>query len=314
MESVISVNPFRCRMWAHHDRLEGAANEQTCKTEIESFLKHGQLVPVLGRKLPRDSDYDLELIYGARRLFVAQHLNKPINVEVKDLDDMQAIIAMDIENRQRQNISPYEQGLCYSRWLRAKLFVNQDEIARTLKISNSQISRLLRLARLPAVVVGAFHDPVEICERWGLDLMEAWEDPNRRSTVAQRARAFSVTQPRPPSREVYRQLLASHAGRTGMKRGSHDEVVKDPNGMPLFRIRQQNRMVALLLPVERIRGDVLDEIRRALIDVLCRANAQSVDTTSVTAIRTADSGRSRRELQSKKRSYEAETALSPTGA
>jgi hypothetical protein len=36
-----------CRMWDMHDRLEADVTEAICKEEIDSFLKHGQLVPVL---------------------------------------------------------------------------------------------------------------------------------------------------------------------------------------------------------------------------------------------------------------------------
>ncbi len=48
MQSFIQVNPFRCQMWQLHDRIDAYINEETCRAEIESFLKHGQLVPVLG--------------------------------------------------------------------------------------------------------------------------------------------------------------------------------------------------------------------------------------------------------------------------
>src|SRR4030088_270940 len=156
MPSVISVSPFRCRMWALHDRIDTYVNETTCKMEIDSFHRHGQLVPVLGRPVRGDPDYDMELIYGARRLFVARHINVALMVEVRDLSDRDAIVAMDIENRQRKDVSPLERGLSYARWLRSGYFKSQDDIAQNLKISSSQVSRMLKLARLPSAIVGAF--------------------------------------------------------------------------------------------------------------------------------------------------------------
>jgi len=45
--SIVSVNPFRCRMWSLHDRSVDHVDEGNCKNEIESFQKHGQLVPSL---------------------------------------------------------------------------------------------------------------------------------------------------------------------------------------------------------------------------------------------------------------------------
>src|SRR5688572_6279056 len=99
MTSIHSVNPFRCRVWALHDRLEGEISEETCRAEIDSFSRHGQLVPVLGRPLQAGSSYDVELICGARRLFAARHLNLPLKVDLREMSDHDAIIAMDIENR-----------------------------------------------------------------------------------------------------------------------------------------------------------------------------------------------------------------------
>src|SRR5271170_8315863 len=153
LREVEFLDPFRCRMWDYHDRLEETITEESCQTEIASFHAHGQVVPVLGRRLPKDATHDIELIFGARRLFVARHLSVPIKVELRDLTDREAIIAMGIENRQRKDISAYERGLSYRRWLKSKQFESQTEIANALKISASQVSRLLQIARLPSVIM-----------------------------------------------------------------------------------------------------------------------------------------------------------------
>src|SRR5579862_455650 len=111
MNTIVEVNPFRCCMWSLHDRLEDYLTEDTCKAELESFEKHGQLVPALGRPLHGNPDFDIELIFGARRLFVAKLLNRPLRVQVRAMNDREAILAMDVENRHRKDISPYERGL-----------------------------------------------------------------------------------------------------------------------------------------------------------------------------------------------------------
>ena len=159
MRKLLSVNPFRACMWSLHDRCDRHVNEQTCRAEIESFETRGQLVPALGRPLRDDPDHDVELIYGARRLFVARHLNRSLLVDVREMSDREAIVAMDVENRQRTDISSYERGVSYARWLRNGHFGSQEDIARALRISSSQVSRLLRLAKLPSVILGAFTSP-----------------------------------------------------------------------------------------------------------------------------------------------------------
>ena len=277
MSGIVQVSPFRCRMSAVHDRLDTHITEETCRTEIESFLKHGQMVPVLGRRLRNDPLYEVELIYGARRLFVARHLNVPLKVELRELGDRQAIVALDIENRQRRDISPYERGRSYARWIQGGHFRSQDDVARTLRISSSQVSRLLKLARLPSVVVDAFPSPLDICEGWGIDLVDAIEDPRRRGNTLSAARAICEQTPRPPAREVYRRLLAASAEGRKIRVRARDEVVKDRSGHPLFRIRQQASSIAVVLPLDKVSARTLDSIRRTLSELLQVGNSQAAD-------------------------------------
>lgn len=268
MSVIVTVSPFRCRMWALHNRLECYVNEQTCKAEIDSFSKHGQFAPVLGRPLHGDASHEFELIYGARRLFVARHLNEQLRVEVRALSDDEAIIAMEIENSHRKDISPYERGRSYAQWLRGGHFQAQDDIARALKISSSQVSRLLKLARLPSVIINAFTNPADICESWGLDLVAALDDPGRRERTLHKARLIGRASPRPRPEEVYRELLAAAACGRKLKTPTHDEVVRDDKGAPLFRIRHQRTHVALLLPLDKVSAGSLDSIRGAVAQAI----------------------------------------------
>jgi len=269
MQPIVFVNPFRCRMWDLHDRLEDGITAETCKQEIASFSKHGQLVPAMGRVLRGVPDYDVELIYGARRLFVARHINKQLAVELHDdLSDKDGIVAMDIENRHRTDISPYERGLSYARWLREGHFRSQDDIARALKISASQVSRLLKLSRLPSVVIKAFPNPADICEGWGLDLVDALADPQRRDATVRRARAIARTTVRLSAGEVYQQLLTAPTLGRKVKPRNCEEVIKDLRGTPLFRIRHQTRAIALLLPTDKVTVGALESIRGAIASIL----------------------------------------------
>jgi ParB family transcriptional regulator, chromosome partitioning protein len=268
MRNIVAANPFRARMWSLHDRCDQHVTEESCKAEIESFSKHGQFVPALGRRLHGDPDYDVELVYGARRLFVARYLNKPLLVDVREMSDREAIIAMDIENRQRTDVSPYERAVSYARWMRNGHFGSQDDIARALKSSASQVSRLLRLSKLPSVVLNAFATPLEICEAWGLDIMDALEDPERRQRTIQAARAIGELNPRPTGKQVYRQLMVSSARGRQPKPAARVEIVRDGEGAPLFRIRQLNTSVSLVLPSEKLSAAAMAEIRSLLAGIL----------------------------------------------
>ena len=270
VRSIVAVNPFRACMWSLHDRNEEHVNEQTCKAEIASFARHGQLVPALGRVLHGDPGYDIELIYGARRLFVARHLNVPLLVEMREICDRDALLAMDIENRQRTDISPYERAVSYERWLRTGHFGSQDDIARALKVSSSRVSRLLRLAKLPGVILNAFASPLEIREAWGLDIMNALDDPRRRSSVLQTARAMGASSPHLPAKQVYRELIIASARGRRPKPAAPVEIVRDRGGAPLFRIRQLNTAVSLVVPRQAVSAATLLEICALLAQILER--------------------------------------------
>ncbi len=292
MQQVIAVSAFECRMWDMHDRLEIQISEKACRAEIESFSRHGQLIPVLGRPLSCDPTHKYELIYGARRLFVARHLNVPLLVELREMTDREAIVAMDIENRQRTDISAYERGLSYARWLRAGHFASQDDIARALKISASQVSRLLKLAQLPPVIVNAFESPSMICEGWGLEILEALEDPRRRDATIRAARTINASSPRPAAREVYRRLQTpSVRGRRTTAR-HRDEVVKDKSGNSLFRIRRTGRSVAFLLPIQRTGPAVVGLVRQMLAETLEVVAAKTTTTSQVPQVTTSAEARS----------------------
>lgn len=271
MGRVISVSPFRCRMWDLHDRLEESLSEESCRKEIESFLKCGQIVPALGRILHDDPDHDVELIYGARRLFIAKHLARDLLVEIREISDRESIVAMDIENRQRIDISPYERGLSYGRLLRSGHFKSQDELARALNVSTSQVSRLLKISQLPAVIIDAFPDIKELHETWGLKLHEAISDPTRRQAVIAKARNIAKATCRTPAKDVFRALISASAGLI-LKSAAHDEVVKDPTGKPTFRIRRLRDSVALVLPVEKVSAETLITLRETVLRLLIVAD------------------------------------------
>ena len=272
MSRIVRVNPFRCRVWDLHDRLEQLVDEHSCQAEIDSFSRHGQMIPALGRALQNDRNYDVELICGARRLFVARHLNVELQVELRDLTDQAAIIAMDIENRQRRDISPYERGLSFARCLRSSCFRSQEELARALKISQSQVSRLLALAQLPSVVVNAFPSAREIREGWAPDLLSNLQTDERQATI-QRARSLVKMSPRPPAIEVYQSLIGAGMASRRPRRKRGDEVVTDVDGSPLFRVRTLGKAVALLLPIQEVSSDTLGAVRTAVKDVMQQARS-----------------------------------------
>jgi len=83
-ENIFSVDPRRCRPWAHHNRGAVWYTRDRCQDLIESIAKDGQQEPAVARKLVGDPSFDYELIYGMRRRFACEFLNAKLKLRVMD--------------------------------------------------------------------------------------------------------------------------------------------------------------------------------------------------------------------------------------
>ncbi len=266
--AIEQVEPARCVLWQFHERFGDELNRESCRELITSIQRHGQRHPVLGRRLAGGRGASIELIYGGRRLFAAARLGVKLLVDVQELNDRAGIVEMEIENRLRADISPYERGMSYRRWLNARLFASQAELAKELAISEAQISRLLRYADLPAAVVGAFDTVQAIREEWAVVLAKMCQDPSRRAAVLRRAREISQLERRYPPQVVFRRLVsgAHIAGREAAR--PHDEVVKSPSGKPIYRIAVRSKTVHFIVPRETLSERVVYELKHQLTSTL----------------------------------------------
>lgn len=266
-DPLVTADPFRCRVWSLGDRIEEYVTEESCRAEIASMERDGQLVPLVGRPLQGCPDFDIEVICGARRLFVARHLKRPVRVELREMTDREAAVAVEIENSLRKQTSPYERGLWLGKLLRQRVYDSRDEMARELRITPTQVTRLLKFTELPAVVIGAFPSPHDILESWAVELHKAWRDERRR-LLAERARALETRVPRLPALCVYRTLLA--ARRAGARAGTRtpQRVVKSAAGAPLFRLERQRKDVVLRIPNSLIDRVTEREVTRAVVAAL----------------------------------------------
>lgn len=261
------VNPFKCQMWSMHDRLGDEIDLKTCRSLLKSMQQHGQKQPVLGRLAPEGAEYEVELIYGARRLFSARHLGIDLMVEIRDMDNRTALIEMDIENRVRSDISPYERGMSYRRWLRAGFFSNQSEIAKCVGVSEAQVSRLLRYSELPTAIIAAFPSPREIREEWAVALAKRSRDEHFRAGMIRRARTCRA-QTEPLSAQRVYDIIARDRATKVVEQKSRDEIVKDSNGRPLLRIAFHAKTVHLVVSREKVSKETLQKLKQVLSETL----------------------------------------------
>jgi ParB/RepB/Spo0J family partition protein len=274
MTDVIDeIDPFDCRMWDYHDRLEGYLTDQSCREMIESFRRVGQKHPVLARCGRESGGARYELIYGARRLFAARYLNIKLLAKIKDLDDRQALIEMDVENRLRRDISPYERGMSFKAWLRSGHFRSQEEIAKTLGLSTAHVSRLMRFAELPTAVIIAFPDPRHIREAWAVGLAERCADSDARQRVLSVARSLATQRNQVvDAKNIYKRLIdgVTVRGRRVARIDAKDDVVRGDDGRPLFRVSYRHNDLHVIIRRDIASTATIDAVTDILKRVLQR--------------------------------------------
>ncbi len=118
---------------------------------VESVKEHGILQPLLVRRDPDDPN-SYEIVAGERRWRAAQLARlHEIPVVVKELTDAGALEIALIENIQRQDLNPLEEGEGYRRLIE-EFEHTQDALSRAVGKSRSHIANTLRLLNLPLSV------------------------------------------------------------------------------------------------------------------------------------------------------------------
>lgn len=263
---IQEIDPSSCVMWQMHGRMGDEINLESCAALIDSIRAQGQCHPVLGRPLSRGSAAAIELIYGARRLFVAQSLRIKLRVDVRPIDDRAALIEMDVENRVRADISPYERGMSYRRWLANGFFQSQSELAKAIAVSEGQVSKLLKYAEIPTAVIASFNSVRDIREEWAGELAKQCRDPERRAIVLRRARGAARSDRQLAPVQIFGALTVNEQPAAVVK--ERDKVLRDSSGNPLLRIAFRRKMIHFIVPRVRIRERGLEEIAEQLREVL----------------------------------------------
>lgn len=143
------VDTSECKPWIFHNRDKVWMSVEKCQDLISSIRKNGQKVPIFARKLENDIDgRSWEIIAGRRRWFACNYLGIKIRVKAVDATDRECAILMNLENKDRNDISEFEDAISYKQQLDASLFDSQDEMASALDLKKSKLSKMLSAAKL----------------------------------------------------------------------------------------------------------------------------------------------------------------------
>lgn len=283
--TILFVDPNRCRLWEMNGRMEDYVDDESCEQEILSISAHGQLIPAIGRQLIDDPIHDVEIICGARRLYIAKRLSTTLRVELRNLTDKEAIVLIDAENRHRRDWSAYERGRSFLRWMAAGFFDTQDQLARSLTISSSQVSRMLKIAKLPCVVVDAFPAPAEITETWGLELARLCDDPAARPQIIAKARSLVAKSFRLEAHDTFEALKMQSQPKplNSVGRRPRIETILSDTGAPLFRIKHLDKKVTVQIRRKDLSPAALFQIKESISLILQPATLQVSESSRISS-------------------------------
>ena len=190
----LDPSTVKASKWANRHEASFQTTEfQDLKAEIASAGGNVQPIKVRpvavlnGSTLPAGVIF--ELIYGHRRHRACDELGIPVLAVVEEATDLSLFEQMERENRGRQNLSAWEQGVMYRKALDEGLYSSLRRLSEGLGVDVSLVSKGVSLARLPDAVVAAFRSPLDIQFRWAAPLTEAIQkDPD--GTLS-RARAIA---------------------------------------------------------------------------------------------------------------------------
>ena len=111
----------------------------------QSILQHGILQPIIARKTIKG----YEIVVGERRYRAAKAAKlDTIPAVVRELSEQQMMELAVLENLQREDLTPIEEGAAYQ-LLMEKLNLTQEEMAKRLGKSRPHIANHIRLLSLP---------------------------------------------------------------------------------------------------------------------------------------------------------------------
>lgn len=115
----------------------------------DSIARNGIMQPIVVRPL---NDNSYEIVAGERRWRAAKLADLThVPVIIRELSDQVALELALVENIQRQDLSPIEEGVGYQR-LMDEFQYTQEELAEMVSKSRSHVANLLRLTQLPEEV------------------------------------------------------------------------------------------------------------------------------------------------------------------
>ena len=240
---MLMLDPKSVRPTKHQNR-----DHRSLLLHDPAFIKltktiqtNGQDIPIRVRPVkdaPAPIEY--EIVSGHRRHAACLALDASSNkgfpvlalIDASIRDARELVLKMYRENEDREDLSPYETGMMFRRWLETGVFDSQEAIRLATGQSKQNVSKYVALAHLPDYLLKAFRDPRCISLRWGPQLARA-VDTLGPELLERRAEELAGRSPAPRPEVVYAELVAPP--RASARTARLSETVKE-GGKLLFEL------------------------------------------------------------------------------
>lgn len=145
------------KIFPNPDQPRRAFNEEALQELAASIAEKGIIQPIIVRKHPRTED-DFEIVAGERRWRASQIAKvHSVPVVIRDYTDTEVLEVAIIENIQRADLNPIDEGAGYHQ-LMERFGHTQEQLSSILGKSRSHIANAMRLLNLPEKVRGYLSD------------------------------------------------------------------------------------------------------------------------------------------------------------
>jgi len=256
---LLELDPKKIRATEFRNRHDRSLLEDDPKfIELTASLEaHGQESPIRVRPVRGALPFEFEIVAGHRRHAACLVLDArdpggfPVLaiLDAAAADSRDLVLKMYRENEERYDLSPFEKGRMFARWLEAGVYESQREIAAGVSLGEATVTKYLAVAALPPAVLAAFGDERLIAVRWAPALSQALKA--NEAAVLRAAEKLSQRQPRPEPDVVLRTMLVAAADKRSEARGtSREESVRIGGRIPLKVGSGRNRIVLKLQHVD----------------------------------------------------------------
>lgn len=254
------LDPARITVSEFANRQEASFEDEDFATLLRDIREAGGNVQPIKVRPTTQAGFDYEVVFGHRRHRACLALGLPVLAVIEPVSNQTLFLEMERENRERKNLSAYEQGLMYQKALDMGLFPSQRALAQAIGRDPGFVGRARQVVALPAVVLDAFGSRNEVQFLHGKPLADAWAKAPQQVEAAAAALAAQRSAGQAHGANAVVQALVAATENQGSPPASPAADAIEINGRAVATIARSGKKITLSFSSE-----VLTEARLAAL-------------------------------------------------